>query len=85
MKVVEKLLKENEVALPPTPSERSEAALDDIPVGARVQDPEVAAAISMDIAADLVACSQLISQSICKDIAAMFGQIHMQKVQIVNN
>ncbi|MGG0435831.1 DUF3231 family protein [Priestia megaterium] len=43
MKGVEKLLKENGVALPPTPPERPEACLDDIPVGARVQDPEVAA------------------------------------------
>lgn len=82
MKGVEKLLKEHGVALPPTPPERPEACLDDIPVGARVQDPEVAAAISLDIAAGLVACSQLIGQSIREDIAAMFGQIHMQKVAL---
>ncbi|MEK1833490.1 DUF3231 family protein [Priestia megaterium] len=63
MKGVEKLLKENGLTLPPTPPERPEACLDDIPVGARVQDPEVAAAISLDI-------------------AAMFGQIHMQKAAL---
>ncbi|MET3690197.1 hypothetical protein ABIC37_005770 [Priestia megaterium] len=82
MKGVETLLKANGVALPPTPPERPEACLDDIPVGARVQDPEIAAAISMDIAAGLVACSQLIGQSIREDIAAMFAQIHMQKVAL---
>ncbi|KRD83855.1 hypothetical protein ASE51_28250, partial [Bacillus sp. Root147] len=82
MKSIETLLKENGVGLPPTPPERPEVCLDDIPVGARVQDPEVAAAISMNIAAGLVACSQLIGQSIREDIAAMFAQIHMQKVAL---
>src|SRR3954468_17295089 len=82
IKSIETLLKENGVGLPPTPPERPEACLDDIPVGARIQDPEVAAAISMNIAAGLVACSQLIGQSIREDIAAMFAQIHMQKVAL---
>ncbi|MFS0620183.1 DUF3231 family protein [Priestia megaterium] len=82
IKSIETLLKENGVGLPPTPPERPEACLDDIPVGARVQDPEVAAAISMNIAAGLVTCSQLIGQSIREDIAAMFAQIHMQKVAL---
>jgi len=36
----------------------------------------------MNIAAGLVACSQLIGQSIREDIAAMFAQIHMQKVAL---
>ncbi|WP_310883831.1 hypothetical protein [Priestia megaterium] len=44
-------------SFPPTPPERSEAGLDDIPCGARVQNAEVAAAISMEIAAGIVAYS----------------------------
>ncbi|MEK5137529.1 MULTISPECIES: DUF3231 family protein [Priestia] len=82
IKAIEKLLKENGIGLPPTPPERPEACLDDIPVGARVQDPEVAASVSRDIAAGLVACSQLIGQCVREDIAAMFSQFHMEKVAL---
>ncbi|UYV51640.1 DUF3231 family protein [Priestia megaterium] len=57
MKDAEKLLNENEVAFPPAPPERSKAGLDDIPCRARFQDPEVAAATSMEIAAGIVAYS----------------------------
>ncbi|MEH7411121.1 hypothetical protein [Priestia megaterium] len=54
MKDAEKLLSENEVAFPPAPPERLEAGLDDILCRARFQDPKVAAAISMEIAAGIV-------------------------------
>ncbi len=81
-KQIEELLKENGVALPPSPPDRPEACLDDIPTGARVQDMEIAATLSMDVAAGLVACSQIIGQSIREDVAMMFGQIHVQKAQL---
>jgi hypothetical protein len=73
------------IGLPPTPTERPEACLDNIPVVARfqVQDPEITAAVSINIAAaGLVTCSQLIRQSIREDIVAMFGQFHMGKVTL---
>ncbi|NGY87935.1 hypothetical protein F6Y05_33230 [Bacillus megaterium] len=58
MKDPEKLLNENEVAfLSPAPLERSGSGLDNIPCGACFQDPEVAAAIFMEIAAGIVAYS----------------------------
>ena len=41
----------------------------DIPVGARFQDPEVAAKLTADTAAGLVACSTIMGQSIREDIA----------------
>ncbi|MFE8699900.1 DUF3231 family protein [Cytobacillus sp. FJAT-54145] len=82
IKQIETLLKENGVGLPPSPPERPKACLDDIPVGARFQDPEIAAALSMDIAAGLVSCSQLIGQSIREDVAMMFGQFHVQKATL---
>ncbi|KAB2495295.1 DUF3231 family protein [Priestia endophytica] len=78
----EALLKENGVGLPPSPPERPEACLEDIPVGARFQDMEISAAVAMEIAAGLVTCSKLISQSIREDLATMFAQIHMQKATI---
>ncbi|WP_102027921.1 DUF3231 family protein [Salirhabdus sp. Marseille-P4669] len=79
MKQVEALLKEQGVGLPPSPPERPHASLEKIPVGARIQDPEIAATMSVDVAAGLVACSKMIGQAIREDIAMMFGQFHTQK------
>jgi len=81
-KQVEEILKENGVALPPAPPERPEACLEDIPAGARIQDPEIAANLSGGIAASLVAYSQVIGKSIREDIAMMYGQFHAQKVAL---
>ncbi|MFD2922151.1 DUF3231 family protein [Halobacillus naozhouensis] len=78
----ETLLKQNSVGLPIAPPERSEANREDIPVGARVMDPEIAAVISKDIAQGLVADSTLIGQCIREDIAMMYGQFHMKKAQM---
>lgn len=78
IKQIETLLKENGIGLPPTPPERPKACLDDIPTGARFQDPEISASLTKDIAAGLVCCSQIIGQSIREDIAMMFGQFHVQ-------
>ena len=77
----EKLLKENGVALPPTPPERAVANRESIPVGARFNDPEIAYTMAQGIAATLVACSQIMGQSIREDIGVMFGQFHLKNAQ----
>jgi hypothetical protein len=76
---IEELLKVNGIGLPPAPPERPTASLESIPVGARFNDPEIAARVSLDLAAGLVSCSQIIGQAIREDIALMFGQFHMTK------
>lgn len=81
-KQVEELLKENGIGLPPASPEPPEACLEDIPVGARVPDPAIAAVLSADIAAGLVTCSQIIGKSIREDIAMMYVQIHNQKAAL---
>ena len=78
---IENLLKANGIAPPPSPPERPIASLESIPAGARFNDPEIAAGVSKDLAAGLVACSQIIGQSIREDIAMMFSQIHNTKAQ----
>jgi hypothetical protein len=78
-KEIEALLKENGVALPPAPPERPNACLNNIPAGARINDPEIAAMLSRDTATGLVACSTMIGQAIREDIGLLFGQFHMQK------
>lgn len=79
VKPLEKILKTNGVGLPPAPPERPVARLEDIPPGARFNDPEISAALSMDLAAGLVACSQAMGMSIREDIALMYGQFHTAK------
>lgn len=79
---LETLLKENEVGLPPSPPERPKAKIEEIPVGARFNDPEIAAMLAADIAAGLVACSKMMGQSIREDIIMMFGQFHTQKATL---
>lgn len=81
-KQVEELLKENGIGLPPAQPEPPEACLEDIPIGARIPDPAVAATLSADIAAGLVMCSQVIGKSIREDVAMMFTQFHNQKVAL---
>lgn len=81
-KQLEQILKMNGVGLPPAPPERPIARLEDIPIGARFNDPEISAALSLNIAAGLVACSQAMGMSIREDIAMMYGQFHMSKAQL---
>lgn len=81
VKELEYIMKENGVALPPVPPERPEACLEEIPAGARINDPEIANSVAKDIAAGLVACSTMIGQCIREDLAAMFEQFHTKKAQ----
>lgn len=82
VKQIEKLLKENGVGLPPTPPDRPKADVNDIPVGARFLDPEIATMLGASISAGLVACSTIMGQCIREDIAFMFGQFHVQKAAL---
>lgn len=81
-KQIEKILKVNSVGLPPASPARADARLEDIPVGARFNDPEIGAALAMDSAAGLVACSKVMGESIREDIAMLYGQFHIAKTQI---
>lgn len=81
-KQIEEILKENGIGLPPASPEPPEACLEDIPVGARIPDPAIAAGLSADIAAGLVLASQVIGKCIREDIAMMYVQIHNQKAAL---
>lgn len=75
------LLKVNGVALPPAPPERPNASIEDIPPGARINDAEIAAAVSASLAAGLVTCSQVMGKCLREDVGMLFGQFHMKKAQ----
>lgn len=81
MEEIENLLKVNGIGLPPSPPERPVASLENIPAGARFNDVEIAGGAAADIAAGLIACSQIIGQCLREDIAMMFGQFHLTIAQ----
>lgn len=74
IKEIEEVLVANDVVVPPTPAERPEVDIEQIPVGARLQDAQIAYAIARDIANGITAMSALISQCIREDIAMMLTQ-----------
>lgn len=81
-KQLETILKVNGIGLPPAAPERPEARTELIPPGAKFNDPEISAALSMDTGASLVAASQAMGTSTREDIAMMYGQFHMAKAQL---
>lgn len=79
---IEALLKDHGVGQPPTPPERPEACLENIPAGARFLDQEIAIKVSGDLAAGLVSCSTVMGQCIREDIAMMYANFHAKKAQL---
>jgi len=81
IKELEEVLLHNDIAVPPTPAERPEADLEQIPVGARFQDAQIAYIVGADIAASVIACGQGVSQSIREDIGLLFAQMGAKKAK----
>jgi hypothetical protein len=82
IKECDALLNDNGIAAVPTLPERPSVKLEDIPVGARFTDPEIAAKIAADTSLGLVACSQVMGQSIREDIGALFAKYHLTKAAL---
>jgi hypothetical protein len=79
VKELDHLLYLNGIASAPMMPDRVPVKLEDIPVGARFMDPEIAAKIAADTAAGLAACSLAMGQSIREDIGALFAKYHLKK------
>lgn len=77
---VEAILKENGVTPPPSMPDRPDVNPEDIPVGVRYMDPEIAGAISINVGQGLVSISQVIGQCLREDIAMMFSKFHAEKL-----
>ncbi|MBB6695918.1 DUF3231 family protein [Cohnella xylanilytica] len=74
-----RILNANGIVPHPGFPDRPEAKLEDIPVGARFGDAEIAPMLAADMAAGLVACSQVMGMSIREDVAALFAKYHATK------
>ncbi|MEK5040133.1 DUF3231 family protein [Sporosarcina sp. FSL K6-3457] len=73
-KALEQILKDNGVTPPPALPGRPKAKSQEIPVGAKFSDPEISAAVSINVGQGLVSCSQVMGQCLREDIAMMFGK-----------
>lgn len=78
----DEILLHNGLAPFPGLPERPEARLEDIPIGARFTDMEVAAMLTADTAAGMVVCSQIMGKCIREDIGALFAKYHATKAAI---
>lgn len=78
---VENLLKENGLRLPPAPPDRPVVDINDIPPGARFNDPEVAALIGKEMMSGKIFFSYMMSMAIREDIAEMYSEFHNQRAE----
>lgn len=76
---VEVILKETGIRLPPAPPDRPNVEVQDIPAGARFNDPEIAALVQKELRTGKITCSYIMGISIREDIATMFSEFHTQK------
>lgn len=79
VKECDELLTDNGITPAPLLPERPPAELEDIPVGARFIDPEIAAQLAADNSLGLVSCSKIMGMSIREDIGALFAKYHATK------
>lgn len=82
IKECDNLLYNNGFSPAPIMPDRPPVKLEDIPVGARFTDPEIAAKIAADTSIGLVACSQAMGQSIRVDVGALFAKYHLTKAAL---
>lgn len=76
---VEAILKETGIRLPPAPPDRPNVEVQDIPAGARFNDPEIASMVKKELMAGKISCSYVMGTAIREDIRTMFGEFHTQK------
>ncbi|WP_163970870.1 DUF3231 family protein [Oceanobacillus halotolerans] len=78
---VEALLKETGIRLPPAPPDRPNVEVQDIPAGARFQDPEIALLTQKELSNGRMICSYIMGIALREDIATMFDEFHTQKAE----
>src|SRR5699024_3891416 len=76
---VEGLLKETGIRLPPAPPDRPNVEVQDIPAGARFNDPEIAWLVQNELMSGRVMSSYITGISIRTDLREMFDEFSSQK------
>ncbi|MBM7693395.1 hypothetical protein JOC77_002835 [Peribacillus deserti] len=75
---VETIVKEAGIRLPPAPPDRPNVEVQDIPAGARFNDPEIAAMVLKEVNGGMLLASTIMGISIRKDITELYRNIHTQ-------
>ncbi|MFC5449813.1 DUF3231 family protein [Paenibacillus aestuarii] len=76
------ILIDNGIMPPPALPDRPETKLEDIPVGVRFSDQEIAAMLGAATSVSLIACSQIMGKVTREDIGALFTKYHTTKAAI---
>ncbi len=76
---VEALLKESGIRLPPAPPDRPNVEVQDIPAGARFNDPEVAILVQKELMAGRLLCSYITGIATREDLRSLFSEFGTQK------
>ncbi|GMK41414.1 membrane protein [Paenibacillus sp. CCS19] len=72
----DELLVHNGIMPPPSLPERPSVSLEEIPIGARFSDVEIMVGVAKDLAAGMVACSQITGSSIRIDVGLLFSKYY---------
>jgi|SRR5699024_1743450 len=76
---VETILKNAGIRLPPAPPDRPNVEVEDIPAGARFNDPEIASLVQKELLAGKMICSFIMGICVHEDIKSLFGEFHTLK------
>src|SRR5690625_7499085 len=79
---VEVILKETGIRLPPAPPDKPNVEIQDIPAGARFNDPEIARLVQKELLASQLQCSYIIGMSTQEDIKNLFEEFHTRKAKL---
>jgi len=77
----ESILSQNGIRLPPAPPARPEVNLQDIPAGARFNEPEIAHLVLREISIGKMECSFIIGLAHRVDLIEMFDEFHGLKME----
>ncbi|MEI3606101.1 DUF3231 family protein [Pseudogracilibacillus sp. SE30717A] len=76
---VESILSNAGIRLPPAPPDRPNVEVEDIPAGARFNDPEIASLVQKELLTGKMICSYIMGICVHEDIKNLFGEFHTLK------
>ncbi|KPV44840.1 DUF3231 family protein [Alicyclobacillus ferrooxydans] len=85
MKTVTELLEREGIPIPPLDETKPNAQQSDIPAGVKLTDSEIANAMSVKAAAEIIACATQATTAIRTDIAMMFTRMQAEHLTFLTN
>lgn len=85
MKTVTELLEREGIPMPPIDETKPNTQHSDIPAGVKLTDNEIANAMSVKVASEIIFCATQTSQAIRTDIAMMFSRMQAEHLAFLTN